>query len=149
MRKIYLACSLTYAPKDFLEKIDELKNNIRKEYEVLDFVGLEKGTPQEVYEHDIKCVLMADMVVSICDYPAIGLGYEISLALEKYSKPTLALVHKDSKLSSLVEGINHPMFALKRYDSFDEILGLIKEKESQHFKIPVSVDICEEDVCVF
>lgn len=148
MRKIYLACSLTHAPTDFLEKIDTLKNNLRKEYEVLDFVGLEKGTPQEVYEHDLRCVLTANIVVSICDYPAIGLGYEMSLALEKYSKPTLALVHNDSKLSRLVEGINHPMFTLKKYNSVDEILGLIKEKELQHFKIPISVDVCEGDVCI-
>ncbi len=148
MKKIYIACALTYAPEDFIEQVNKLKDNLRKEYEVLNFIGLKNGTAKDVYEHDIKCVLMSDIVVAICDYPAIGLGYELSLALEKYSKPTLALVHKDIKLSRLVEGINHPMFTLKKYDSADEISGFIKEKELQHFKAPVSVNICEGDVCV-
>ena len=36
-----------------------------------------------------------DVFIAISDFPAIGLGYELGVAVEKLQKPTLALAHKD------------------------------------------------------
>lgn len=148
MRKIYIGCSLTHAPADFVAKIEKLKNELRRDYEVLDFIGTEKGTPADVYKSDIqKCIAGCDIFVAICDYPAIGLGYEMGTAIEKYSKPTLGLIKEGLKVSRLVLGINHPMYTLKYYNTIENIISLIKEKELQHFKPTTPFDVCESDVC--
>jgi hypothetical protein len=151
MRKFYIAYSFTHAPKDFLDEMANLKEQLKKEYEILDFLDLEKNNPTstaaDVYKWDVKkCVAMCDMFVAICDHPAIGLGYELATALEKYSKPTLGIVKEGTKLTRLVEGIDHPMYTFKRYSTTEDIVNAIKEKELKHFK-PVIVEVCETDVC--
>jgi len=148
MRKIYIGCSLTQAPQEFRDKVEALKALLKKEYEVLDFIGLEKGTPEEVYRWDIqRCVAACDIFVAICDYPAIGLGYEMATALEKYSKPTLALVSDGVSVSRLVLGINHPMYTLKQYVTAEDAIACIREKECMHFKPAAPAEICDSDVC--
>ena len=152
MIKLYIGCSLTHAPEEFTDMVENLKVLLRKEYEVLDFLGLEKdsptSTPTDVYKWDIqKCVSMCDMFVSICDCPSIGLGYEMATALEKYSKPILGLAMEKSKVSRLVIGIDHPMYAFKYYKTQEDIIALIKEKELKHFKPIISPEVCETDVC--
>ena len=149
MRKLYIGASLTQAPKEFVEKIENLKNKLRKDYEILDFLGLKKGTPADVYKWDIqKCVAICDIFVTICDYPSIGVGYEMATALEKYSKPTLGLSMEKSKVSRLVSGIDHPMYTFKYYKTEKDIIALIKEKELKHFKPVLFPEVCETDVCV-
>ena len=151
MIKIYIGCSLTHAPQDFLALVDKVKSELKKEYEVLEFLGLSKGTSEDVYKQDIqRNIVQCDMFVAICDHPSIGLGYEMAAALEKYSKPTIALAKEGSQISRLALGINHPMYTFKYYKDFAEILSLIKEKEQKHFKSnPISeasnTEVC--DVC--
>lgn len=135
MRKLYVGCSLTQAPKDFVEKIENLKTQLRLEWEVLDFIGLKNGTATDVYKWDIhRCIANCDIFVAICDFPAIGLGYEMAAAIEKYGKPTLGLVHEDSKVSRLVIGIDNPVYTLVKYRDFDEIPEIIRVKEKKHFE---------------
>ncbi len=147
MRKIYISLSLTNTPIDFINFIKEVKFDLKKQYEVLDFTELEQIKSVEVYEHSINCVLLSDFIVAICDYPSISLGYEISLALEKFSKPVIAFYKKGTKVSTFILGINHPMFTLNEYESKEDILNFIKEKELKHFKQSVQVDLCESDIC--
>lgn len=126
--KLYIGCSLTHAPEDFKKEIDKLKDSLRLDYEILDFLGLVSGTSEDVYMWDIhECVNKSDVFIAIVDYPAIGLGYELGTAIEKLSKPTLALAHKDAHVSRLVLGINHPNYKLARYTSITEIPSLIKQ----------------------
>ena len=83
-------------PREFKKEIENIKNILRKEYEVMDFVGLVAGTPHDVYQWDIhRCVATCDVFIAICDFPAIGLGYELGVAIEKLHKPTLALARED------------------------------------------------------
>ncbi len=125
--KIYLGCSLTQAPEDFKTVIGDLKNRLRQDYDVLDFIGTVAGTPHEVYNWDIhECVAKCDAFIAICDLPAIGLGYELSVAVEKLKKPTLALAHTDAKISRLLLGIKQPHYIFERYDSFDEVEDRIR-----------------------
>jgi len=126
--KLYIGCSLTQAPEDFKKQIDNLKNTLRNTYEIADFVGLTAGTPKDVYLWDVhECVGKCAAFIAICDYPAIGLGYELGFAVEKLKKPTLALAHKDSKISRLVLGIDQPHYEFRRYESVEEIPQLIKQ----------------------
>jgi 2'-deoxynucleoside 5'-phosphate N-hydrolase len=129
MIKIYLANSLTHAPEEYKVEMDELKNLLRKKYEVLDWLGLEKGTAQDVYRHDIECVKNCDLLLAECSYPAIGLGFEIATSL-CLDKPVLAIAKTDTKVTRLVLGITHPLFTFMRYQNPKEILTSVDIKLS-------------------
>jgi len=136
--KLYIGCSLTHATEDFRKEVDALKNNLRLDYEILDFfssiddngslIQPVSSSDEDVYMWDIHaCVKNCDVFIAIVDQPSIGLGYELGTAIEKLSKPTLALAHKDTRVTRLVLGINHPNYKLARYTSITEIPSLIKQ----------------------
>src|ERR1700733_9369191 len=109
--KLYVGCALTLAPEEFKKSVEDLKNALLVENEVMDFIGTVAGTPQDVYKWDIhECVAKCDVFIAICDFPAIGVGYELSVAVEKLRKPTLALAHKDTKVSRMLLGIEQPHY---------------------------------------
>ncbi|PIR93666.1 hypothetical protein COT97_05335 [Candidatus Falkowbacteria bacterium CG10_big_fil_rev_8_21_14_0_10_39_11] len=125
--KVYVGCALTQATEGFLQQVEAFKNILRSDFEVLDFVGLEQGTDADVYHHDTHCVRTCDLFVAICDYPAIGLGYELGLALE-INKPVIALAHHESKVTRLVLGIDKPNFKFHRYTQLNDMNFVIKEQ---------------------
>ena len=128
MTTLYIGCSLTQAPEDFKKKVEDLKAILKQEYTVLDFIGLVAGTPKDVYEWDInECVAKCDVFIALCDYPAIGLGYELGVAIEKLNKPTLALAHEGTKITRLIQGIELPTYQLTRYKDFSDIPEVIEE----------------------
>lgn len=126
-KKIYIGSSLTHAPEEFKTAIETLKKNLRNDYEILDFIGLVNGTPEDVYEWDLNCVKSCDLFVADCTYPAIGLGMEIGIAIS-YNKNTLVIAHTDAKVTRIVLGITHPNFTLKRYSDHNEVLEFLKDK---------------------
>src|SRR3989344_928411 len=103
-KKIYVGCSLTHAPDEFKTAIELLKKHLSQKYEILEFVGLVKGTAKDVFEWDTKCVKECDMFLADCTHPGIGLGYELGVAVEK-NKPILAVAHKDAKVSRVILGV--------------------------------------------
>lgn len=126
--KIYVGCSLTQAPEVFRQEVEDFKTKLRNfGHEAFNFIGLVAGTARDVYEWDIKhCVEECDLFVAICDYPSIGLGYELAVAVEKLGKRALAVAHRDAKITRLVLGINHPRFEFRQYDELDEVINLIQ-----------------------
>src|SRR5436305_766185 len=106
MKKIYVGCSLTHSPDEFRDAIDLLKKKLAEKYEVLEFLGLIKGTAQEVFDWDTKCVRGCDLFLADCTYPALGLGYEIGVALEN-NKPTIAIAGKEAKVTRLLLGVTN------------------------------------------
>lgn len=127
--KLYIGLALTHAPPAFVDKVHRLREVLRAEYEVLDFVGLTADTPEGVYIHDIHvCVATCDAFIALCDYPAIGLGWELGTAVETLRKPVLALAQQGVKITRLVLGAPcvNPKMAFRRYRSFGEIPGLIR-----------------------
>ncbi len=131
--ELYVACGLTHAPEEFAISVNGLKEVLRAErgYEVYDFVGLENGTPADVYAWDIgHCVAKSDLLVAICDYPAIGLGWELGTAVEKLRKPTLAVAHEESHVTRLITGAAEagaPNYRFRRYGDLMEIPDYIDE----------------------
>lgn len=126
-KKIYIGCSLTHATEEFKSGIELLKNKLRSDYEILDFLGLTKGTPQDVYKWDINNVRTCDLFIADCTYPSTGLGMEIGAAIEN-DKPTLIVAHEDAKVTRIVLGITHPKFTFHRYNDPMEVAELIKER---------------------
>jgi hypothetical protein len=118
MLKIYVGSGLTQAPDSFRDAVDNLKHSLRAEgYEVIDFVGLVGGTPTDVYTYDLKqCVGECDAFVAICDYPSLGLGWELAEAT-RLGKPVLMLAHVDARITRLVIGAAEvePNVRLERY----------------------------------
>ena len=93
----------------------------------MDFVGLVAGTPHDVYQWDIhRCVTTCDIFIAICDFPAIGLGYELGVAIEKLHKPTLALAQENAKISRLILGVEEANYRFTRYKTTEEIPVIIK-----------------------
>lgn len=137
-KKLYIGCALTILPSDkkvaFMEMISKLKEDLKENFEIIDFLGIggpSTAPPLDIYTHDIKnCVKKADCMLAICDYPSLGLGYEIGTAVEGQGIPVLAVAHKDALVTRLIRGIDHKNFHFMYYDSVDEII----EKTSELLK---------------
>jgi hypothetical protein len=123
---VYVGCALTQVSEEFREefskKVEELKKKLESICIVLKFKGLSDGNiPYDVYVHDInKCVRKCDLLVAICDYPSIGLGYEMATQGESRKKPTLAVAHRSAKISKLILDPRTPGYEFKRYDNLVE-----------------------------
>jgi len=127
--RIYVGCSLTQAPPDFCAAVEALKTELRNHYEVFEFVGLVNGTAADVYHWDVHhCVADCDLLVAICDYPSIGLGYEIAAAIERYNRPVLAVAHHDTRITRVVLGIDSPRFSMERYQDMGEIVSMVQKR---------------------
>lgn len=125
--KLYVGCSLTHAPESFRSDVAALKDSLRADYEILDFIGLESGTARDVYEWDInRCVAECDALLAICDHPSIGLGYEMATAIEKLGKPTLGVAAHEALVGRIVIGITQPNFSFARYDRMSDIPSILK-----------------------
>ena len=131
-KKLYIGCALTNLPDDLrgslLGMISEIKKELSKTFDILEFAGVDDlktntpMTPEQVYIFDIDdCLKKADYFLAICDFPAIGLGYELGTAVEQMGIPVLAVAHKDAKVSRSIVGINRPNFHFIRYVLPDEI----------------------------
>jgi hypothetical protein len=124
-RKLYVACALTHAPKEFVEGIKRLKAKLSENFEVLDFLGTEGTKPKEIYHWDIGgCVYKSEAVVAICDYPSLGLGYEMATMLEKREMLVMAFAHWDSLVSKLIIGIDKPPYSFCRYGTHEDMSTL-------------------------
>lgn len=134
MKKLYIGCALTNLPaekrNDFLKLIEYLNTNLKDYFEISEFLGVDDlGTqnafsPKEIYEHAItKSVMNADCMLAVCDYPSLGLGYEIGTAVEKLGIPVLAVARKGSLVTRLILGIQNKNFTFAYYDSVDEIVS--------------------------
>ena len=137
-KKLYIGCSLTLLPSDkkddFLQMISEIKKTLSISFEILEFKGLadlstdKPLSPQQIYDWDIReCVMKADYMLAICDYPSLGLGYEMAIAIEKLGIPVLAVAHKDAIVGRIIKGIDHKNFEFHYYDSVDEIIAKTRE----------------------
>ncbi|HLD03959.1 MAG TPA: hypothetical protein VJC17_04260 [Candidatus Dojkabacteria bacterium] len=117
---IYLGCALTLAPKSFTDEIINLKQILKKKYAILEFLGVVKGTPKDVFIRDTKCVKDCDLFVAECSYPAIGLGYEIGMAIYE-KKPILTLANINTHVTRMVQGISVPRYKFVRYNNISEV----------------------------
>src|SRR6266404_5880265 len=102
MKKLYVGASLTYASEKFKGQIRLLKERLRDDWEVMEFLGLTDGSEIDVYRRDIvDNVGGCDAFLGVCDEPAISLGWELCEAVT-LGKPTLGVAHVSSKISRMV-----------------------------------------------
>jgi hypothetical protein len=83
-KTLYVGCALTDATEDFKAKVEALKAELKKDWHVLDFLGLVDGTAADVYRHDIiENVGACDGFIAITDHPSTGLGWELAVAVAR------------------------------------------------------------------
>jgi hypothetical protein len=131
MIKVYVACSLTYAPQYFKDEVDELKRRLAGICEVLHFKGLsDDNIPRDVYIHDIEeCVCKCDLLLAVCDYPSTGLGWEMAVQAELRHKPILAVAHQDAKITKLILDPSVLDYEFRRYKNLsDDVYDLTASK---------------------
>lgn len=124
MKKLYVGCGLTHAPEEFRKSVEDLKGALRKDYDLLDFVGLKGKDHVGVYRHDIEnCVKRAEIFLAIADHPSTGLGWELAVAAEK-GMPILVAAHKEAKVTKLLLGAVEQFenMAMFRYELIEEVI---------------------------
>lgn len=105
-----------------MQRVNALKTTLRARFKILDFLGLVVGTAEDVYRYDVEhCVRESDLVVAICDYPAIGLGWEMCERV-KQGKPLLGIAHEQTRVTRLALGAAaiHPHFTFERYTNLNK-----------------------------
>jgi hypothetical protein len=130
-KKLYVGCGLTHAPKEFKERIEELKERLSDDWEVMQFLGLVDGTEIDVYQRDIvENVGGCDAFLGVLDEPSWGLGWECREAA-MLRKPTLGVAHVGSKITRLALGAPtfNPTFKLRRYEDLVEDVPAIVAEE--------------------
>ena len=131
---LYVGCGLTYAPEHFKREVEDLKDNLRADYKILDFVGEKPATNAEVYLWDIEeCVKGCDAMLAIVDHPSIGLGWEMCTA-DHGGKPTLFVARVGREVSRLVLGAAEvlPSFEFERYEDLWEVPEKLNRFLGQH-----------------
>jgi len=133
--KIYLGCSLYNASPEYLTQIDSIKDSIRSQYELIEFLGIgAEHTCEQVVEYDLSCVRKCDVMLGICDAPSTGMGIEIGLA-NSLQKPIL-LVAKNEDVSRMIRG-NHaenPKCRFVTYNSPNDLLEKLAQFISKNKK---------------
>jgi hypothetical protein len=133
-RKLYVGCALQSASKLYVKNVKKTRVLLERHFEVLKFLHPHPGTDQDVYNLDIhNLVAGCDLMVAFLDFPSLGLGYEMSTAIEVRGKPVLGLAFKNKNPSRLIAGITHPDFKLVKYSSFDEVVSLVLAFEKEIF----------------
>lgn len=125
--KLYVGCALNGAPSEFIDAVAALKDTLRTDYDVLDFVGLgTDATPQHIFDFDRKQVTDCDVFLAICDEVSTGLGVELGIATE-LKKPTLAVTHVDTHISAMVVGNTERTYSFKHYTKLSDIPALLAD----------------------
>jgi len=130
-RKLYVGCGLTQASEEFKGQVEELKDRLADDWEIMQFLGLVAGNEADVYQRDIvDNVGGCDAFLGVCDEPSIGLGYELRESIV-LGKPTLGVAHTDSKITRLILGAPafNPNFHFRRYDNMVEDVPAIVAEE--------------------
>lgn len=126
--RLYLGCSLSHGPKEFIKDMTALKNKLKKKVEVFEFAGLLPPDIGMVYQHDANMVRRCDIVVANITYPSLGLGMEMGIAIEN-RKPLITIVDNNCKtMRFLISGYIDPYHFSIRYKTISQAAQFIFEK---------------------
>jgi nucleoside 2-deoxyribosyltransferase len=83
---------------------------------------------KQIFTQDIQWLKECNGVVAEVSIPSLGVGYEISYALEALKKPVLALYREDlGPISVMMLGNVSSLLTLRSYRDESELLTLIKQ----------------------
>jgi nucleoside 2-deoxyribosyltransferase len=88
----------------------------------------DKMTDKEIYNQDIKWLKECDGVIAETSLPSLGVGYEISYALDSLHKPVLGLYNKSkTPISAMISGNTSKYLTLCSYNDTSELLKHIQQ----------------------
>jgi hypothetical protein len=91
----------------------------RREMEVLEFIGLNRGTPKDVFDNDLGHVRACDAMIAFVDEPSIGLGMEIMEAIH-HEKPLLCLHRPEHTITRMLIGArDRRLLTIRSYTDLD------------------------------
>jgi len=134
--KLYVGCALTEAPPEFREEVRQLKEKLKEDYDVLEFLGLTAGTPRDVFDKDIReNVGTCDFMLAVCDHPSIGVGIELAFAAALHQKPVLVVTRKGKRLTRIIPGMAsfYPQIKIEIYeDMIRDVPNLLAKTLDAH-----------------
>lgn len=125
--KIYVGCALVKASQEYRDFVASFKHklDVEPDIEVLEFIGLDKGTATDVYRHDFAQVQACDAMLAFCDEPSIGLGMEIREAIH-CKKPILCLHLAGTPITRMLIGAQEAGdVAIETYADTDSALAVV------------------------
>ena len=123
--KLYIGCALNTSTAELAQLVASLKEHLGQEHDILEFKGLDNGSPEEIVTHDLSQVRNADCMIAICDIASTGLGIEIGTC-NALGTP-IALCAQTESISSMVRGnhVENPRSQFITYDSVDDLIEKI------------------------
>jgi hypothetical protein len=121
--QVYVGCALIHTPQSFRDLVTAFKAQLARDYnvEILDFLGLETGTPEEVYDHDLGNVRKCTAMIVFIDWGSIGLGMEIQEAI-RLEKPILCLHMMGNVVSRMIKGArDKKLLSMMSYHAIGDI----------------------------
>jgi hypothetical protein len=129
--ELYVGCGLTHAPVEFRNRVEDLKERLSEDWDVMQFLGLGPAKPGDVYKKDIiENVGGCDAFLGVLDQPATMLGVELREAW-LLNKPTLGVAHVDSLISRGITDapIYNPTLQIRRYeDLLEDVPAIVLEE---------------------
>lgn len=135
---LYVGCGLTQAPESFKQEVEAFKAALRLEgFKVLEFVGLQAGTPLDVWNHDLSNVDSCTHMIGIVNENSTGLGIELGRArwYKNQQKPVLCLenLQISKKVTRMIPGgADAGEYDYKTFFSWDQAVRLVKEFVARH-----------------
>ncbi len=130
MLKLYVGCALTEAPPEFRESVEELKEILSADYEVLKFLGLVAGDAGDVFRKDIiENTGSCNFLLVVGDHPSWGAAMELTVATMMHKKPVLFVIKQSKKLSRIIPGAAEffPNLKVKYYqDLLQDVPKLVR-----------------------
>jgi len=82
-----------------------------------------------VYERDMRWLAECDVFIAEVSGSSFGLGYEAGYVLGASEKRAILFYRRDAaeRISLLITGNTHPRCAVKGYEAFEEIVGVLGE----------------------
>ena len=120
---LYVGCGLTLAAQEFKDEVEDTKDRLAEDWNVMQFLGTSAGTVRDVYRVDItENVGGCSAFLGIMDEPSWGLGWE-SREVVGLGKPTLLVAHAVSKITRLALATPHVFpetVCFERYENMVE-----------------------------
>lgn len=152
--KIYFVGSISGRKKfldNYLKIISIFENQGNKVFEVTtskdeeDVYSLDDFGKVDQYKRVLDWINKSDVMVAECSHSSLGVGYEISLALEK-GKPVLVL-YSEGNAPHFLEGIESEKLEIVKYDMknlkdiLNDSLKYLAEQQDVRFNFFVSPKI--------
>lgn len=142
--KIYVGCKLTNASSEFIDLVASVKAHINStnSYEVIEFLGLEEGTQEDVVLHDTNGMLKSDICLFFVENESSGMGIEIGLGIP-FQKPVIVLIpckiEEYKKISRMVTGQTavNARFVSKGYstDNISQIVTYLDSYRKKYYSL--------------